>query len=346
MPDKRLIYIDATTGGRGDLWMRFIGAYAFAGLKPDVEIHLLIPDFILKLAEQIFGDRLVFHTSDEEKKFNLSYSTLGIRHLTKELMKGKRFISPFQRINIKDKKKKQLKDYVNLFIFNILDSLNLVSVPPYRWSRTYHGFMELVAIRQLRGVSYDEFNAQVRKDYPLTESRLNMDIPVSPELVIPADIKDKILIFPSGTSKQFMPPDWAAIHYPDAYYAIFHLEWEVDRFTKHGLKVVPYYVEPGDIVALSREAKWTICTDSFPSHLIQSTHARASTLITEVEKSRVINPGFKGIVVDSVVTCHPCVRTGRMLPCTSGFMECANWKSSIYAENIMRSISDDFNSIK
>jgi hypothetical protein len=337
MPDKKPIYIDATTGGRGDLWMRFIGAYAFAGLKPDVEIHLLIPEFTLTLAVQIFGDRLVFHVSDEEKKFNLSYSTLGIRHLIKELVKGKRFISPFQRINIKDKKKKQLKDYVNLFIFNVLDATNLVNVPPYKWSRTYHGFMELVALRQLRNISYDAFNEQVKKDYDVIQERLNMDIPVSPELVIPADIKDKVVIFPSGTSKQFMPPEWAAIHYPDAYFALFHDDWEVARFTKAGLKIIPYYKEPGDIIVISREAKWTICTDSFPSHLIQTTHARATTLITEVEKSRVINPGFRGVVVDSVVTCHPCVRTGRVLPCTSGFMECANWKSNIYTENILKS---------
>jgi hypothetical protein len=339
---KQQLYIDATTGGRGDIWMRFIGAYAFAGLKPDIEIHLLVPEFIHQLASQIFGDKVQMHITDDEKKFNLSYSTLGFRHLFTELLKGKRFISPFQRINIKDKKQKQPKDYLNLFIFNTLDRLNLVNVPPSKWSRTYHGYMELVPLRPFRHVTYEQFSEQVRRDYPVIQSRLNGDIPVSPEFVIPDDLKNHNVIFPSGTSKQFMPPEWASIHYPNAYYAIFHRDMEVEQFEALGLKVVPYYKEPGDIVMLSRHAKWTICTDSFPSHLIQSTTDRCTTLITEVEKSRVINPGFKGQVVDSEVSCHPCVRTGRGLPCQAGAMDCNNWRNEIYTKNILSSTSGTY----
>jgi len=336
--EKQKILVNSSTGGRGDIWMRLVGFYAIAGLKPTLEIHILIPQFLRQLASVTFGDRLVIMNDEEGKKAKLSYTALGIRHLIKGLLKGERYICSFQRTVIQDKKKKQLKDYINILIFKIADLFGLILVPPVKWTKTFHGFLEIVAIKAIRDIDYETFKVQVDKDYPFIYSRLNGKIPLSPELTIPNDLKDHVIIFPTGSSKQFVPLPWAIENFPNAYYAFFHADKDLKRFSENGLKTVAFYKEAGDIIALAKEAKWTISSDSFQSHVLQSCHDKTTIAITEVSKSRVINPSFKGKVVDSVVACHPCLHSSGSLYCPAGFTECQNWHEKVYTDNLIHSV--------
>jgi hypothetical protein len=334
------LLVNSATGGRGDIWMRLVGFYAIAGLKPELDIRILIPSFLRPLAQLAFGDRLTIMDDEEGKEAKLSYTALGIRHLLKGLLKGERYICSFQRTVIEDKKKKQLKDYVNILIFKIADSLNLIKVPALKWSKTFHGFLEIVAIKEIRKVDYETFKQEVEKDYPIIYERLNGKIPVSPELTIPVDLKDNVIIFPTGSSKQFVPLPWALANFPNAYYAFFHADKDLKRFSDSGLKTVAFYKEAGDIIALAKQAKWTISSDSFQSHVLQSCHEKTTIAITEVIKSRVINPSFKGKVVDSVVECHPCLHSSGSLYCPAGFTECQNWHQKIYTDNLVVSVEE------
>lgn len=337
MSAKKPLHVDASTGGRGDIWMRLLGFYTLAGIRPDLDIHILVPEFLRPLAKITWGDRL--HIADAKTpQMKYSYSTLGIKDLIPGILKGEKYIEPFHKNVIQDKKKKQLKDYINLFIFDVLDLFGIVNVPPADISKTYHGYLEVVSIKFLRNISWETYSKQVNKDYPEILKRLNGDIPLSPELKIPDDVSENIVVFPNGTSRQFVPVEWAKTNLPNAYYALFHKDNEVKEFTDAGLKVIPYYKEPGDIIAIAKNAKWNVSTDSFPSHLLQTANEKTSVCITEVSMSRVISPGFKGKVIDSEVPCHPCVHLTRNVPCAAGYMECLNWKNATYTKNLLNSI--------
>lgn len=331
------LFIDSTVGGRGDLWMRLVGFYAMSALKPDIKIHLLIPAFIKPLANIVFGDRLIFEES-KPKEMKLTYNALGIRSLIPGFLKGERYISPFQRAILAERKNKGFKESLNLFLFECAETLNLVHMPLSKYKQSYHGYLETAALKPLKDISLEVFSEQVNKDYPIIYDRLNGNIPLSPELKVPDDISENIVFFANGNSRQFVPLWWAKENFPNAYYAIFHLETEYELFKSNGMKVIPYYKETGDIVAIAKNAKWVICTDSFSSHVLQSANKNCTSLITEVVPSRVISPAFKGVVVDNEVACHPCLHSNRAVPCEAGHFECLNWKNERYTQNIKNSI--------
>jgi hypothetical protein len=259
----------------------------------------------------------------------------------KGISKGKRYISPYQRSVINDKKNKQFKDSINILLFTIADFFGVVQVPSLKWITVYQGYLDVIGIKKLRKISYEQYIAQLQSDYELIYTKLNSNIPVSSELQFPGDLKEKIVIFPTGTSRQFIPVWWAKENLPDAYYAFFYKDKEADMFKAAGLKIVYFYKEPGDIIALSHCAKWTISTDSFPSHLLQSASNKCSITITEVLRSRIISPVFKGQVIDAQVNCHPCLHLDRKNHpyCAAGYTECLNWKNKVYTENIINSIT-------
>ena len=229
----------------------------------------------------------------------------------------------------------------NYLIFKISDALGFIQVPPVKWMTCYQGFLEIKAIKRFRNIGYDEFKDQMKKDAAHIKSLLESNIPVSPELTIPADLKSSVIIFPTGTSRQFVPLKWAVDNMPEAYYSFFHKDESLIEFKNAGLKIVPFYKEPGDIITLSKNAGWTITTDSFPSHLLQSFTNRCAVTITEVLKSRIISPGFEGIVIDAVAPCHPCLHLDRKTHklCSAGFEECINWQSLIYTQAIKESVN-------
>lgn len=338
--NKKKLFVDSSTGGNGDIWMRLVSFYAVSALVPDLKLHLLIPPFLRNLARFTFGDRLVIVENEDFSGQRLKYTTLGLKDLVTGIIKGDRYISPYQRAVIHDKKKRQLKDLVNISLFNVCNYFGWVNIPDWKWIETYQGYLEISGIKGLKQVGYEDYLSQLQKDYNQIFIRLNTEIPISKELRLPEDFGENIVVFPTGTSRQFVPVSWAKEHLPNAYFAFFFKDKDAEVFQRHGLKTVLFFHEPGDIIFLSRNAKWTVSTDSFPSHLLQYSSKKCTVTITEVLKSRIISPVFKGKVIDSEVACHPCLHLDRKNHphCMAGFSECQNWANFSYTQNLLNSI--------
>lgn len=334
-----MITIDSTKGGNGDVWMRLVSFYAFAKLMPELQFRICVPTFLHTLSEFTFGDRLTI-VSNFQGKADLTYTNLGIKDLIKPILSGYRFISPYQRAVIKDKKKKELKDVINTVVFDVADFLGLVQVPDSKYITDYQGYLDVIGIKKLRPIGYDRYVAQLFEDYPSLVEKQKTGLPISPELSIPADLQDSVVVFPTGTSRQFVPLWWAVKYMPDAYYAFFAKDADLLEFQNAGLKVIPFYKEAGDIIKLAQVAKWTVSTDSFPSHLLQYATANCTLVLTEVLKSRIVTPVFKGKVVDSLAPCHPCLHMARNLHplCSAGYTECLNWKNPAYTDGVISSL--------
>ena len=334
--------IDSTKGGNGDVWMRLVSFYAFAKLITELQLRVCVPGFLRGLSEFTFGDRLTI-ISDLQEKADLTYTNLGIKDLIKPILLGHRFISPYQRAVIRDKKKKELKDSINTIVFNLADLIGVVQVPDAKYITNYQGYLDVIGIKKFRGISYERYLKQLAADYPILVQKQQTDLPISPELNIPADLSENVIVYPTGTSRQFIPLWWAVKNMPDAYYAFFNKDPDLIAFEKAGLKVIPFYKEPGDIIRLAQEARWTVSTDSFPSHLLQYATANCTLVLTEVLKSRIVTPVFKGKVVDSLAPCHPCLHMARNLHplCSAGYTECLNWKNPAYTNGIVESLIVD-----
>ena len=333
-----MITIDSTKGGNGDVWMRLVSFYAIAKLLPKLQFRICVPAFLHGLSEFTFGDRLTI-VSDFHGRADLTYTNLGIKDLIKPILSGHRFISPYQRAVIKDKKKKELKDVINTVIFDLADYLGFIHVPNAKYITFYQGYLDLIGIKMLRHVSYELYVQQLFADYPLLVEKQRSGLPISPELEIPVDLTENVLVYPTGTSRQFIPLWWAVKHMPDAYYAFFIKDPDLTTFKNAGLKVVAFFKEPGDIIRLAQVARWTISTDSFPSHLLQYATSNCTLVLTEVLKSRIVTPVFAGKVVDSKAPCHPCLHMARKIHplCSAGYTECLNWKNPIYTTDIVES---------
>ncbi|MCH6234035.1 hypothetical protein [Cognataquiflexum rubidum] len=331
--------IDSRNGGNGDVWMRLVGFYVIAALKPEIKIRILIPAFLRNLAKHTFSDRLEILNDEQECESPLIYTSLGFKDLFIGIVKGEKYISPYQRSVIIDKKKRQFKDVVNIILFNLSDYAGWIQVPAWSSIKLYQGYLDIIGVKKIREIDYEQFVTQLESDSERLYSKLNSNLPISPELTIPKDLEQNVVIFPTGTSRQFIPVNWAVKNFPDAYFAFFYRDPDAELFQKNGLKIVFFYKEPGDIIFLSQKAKWTISTDSFPSHLLQYSSNKCSITITEVLKSRIISPVFKGKVIDAEVSCHPCLHLDRKNhpKCAAGYEECLNWKNNTYTNNLKAS---------
>jgi hypothetical protein len=336
----KMTTIDSTKGGNGDVWMRLVSFYAFAKLMPELHFKICVPAFLHGLSEFTFGDRLTI-VSNFKGKADLTYTNLGIKDLIKPILSGHRFISPYQKAVIKDKKKKEFKDLINTVIFGFADFLGLVQVPNAKYITYYQGYLDVIGIKKLRLVSYERYIQQLSEDYPLLVAKQVSGLPISPELEIPLDLSENIVVFPTGTSRQFIPLWWAVKHMSDAYYAFFIKDPDLIAFKNAGLKVIPFFKEPGDIIRLAQLARWTVSTDSFPSHLLQYATSNCTLVLTEVLRSRIVTPVFGGKVVDSLAPCHPCLHMARNIHphCSAGYTECLNWKNPVYTSGIVESFN-------
>jgi hypothetical protein len=335
---ETFLTIDSTKGGNGDLWMRLVSFYAAAELLPELNLRICLPKYLGRLAEYGFGDRLNI-TTDQSIKADLTYTNLGIRHLAKPILNGKRFVSPYQRVVINDKKKEPVKDLINTTIFNLANQLGFVQIPDSKWMFSYQGYLDVIGIKALKKMSYEDYSAQLLRDYPQLLARFRGAVPGSEKLVIPENLNTSTLFFPNGTGRQFVPLWWAVVNMPDAYYAFFQNDKYGDAFEKSGLNVIRFH-EPGDIIRLGRVARWSISTDSFPSHLLQSSVSRCTIVMTENVKSRIISPSFRGPVVEAEASCYPCLHMARDIHplCAAGHKECINWQKSSYTANILNSV--------
>src|SRR4051794_18417869 len=111
---KEKLFINSLDGGNGDIWMRLVSFYAVTALLPSIEIRITIPEFLKKLANHTFSDRLVIADITKNQKSELSYTSLGLRGLFEGIIRGKKYIAPYHRAVIHDKKKIEFKDFVNI----------------------------------------------------------------------------------------------------------------------------------------------------------------------------------------------------------------------------------------
>ncbi len=329
--------IDSTKGGNGDLWMRLVSFYAVAKLLPQVSIELLISPFLERLAVHAFGDRIKFNNGNQPF---IHYTNLGIRDLIVPILKGTKFTSPYQRSVIRDKKKHTLKDVINAQIFTAADWLGVIQSPHKKWIDRYQGYLDIIGIKKFQNLSYESYLQQLHTDYPIIYNRLQNNFPISPELTIPENFEKQVVVFPTGTGRQFIPLWWAKQYLPYAYYAFFVKDKDAGAFTESGLNVVYFYKEPGDIIKLSHSAKWTVTTDSFPSHVLQTASYKCTAMLTELAESRVVSPAYKGKIVRAVAPCYPCLHLDRTNhpTCAAGFFECLNWRSAKYSNDVVNSI--------
>lgn len=332
--------VDVSNGGNGDMWMRLVSCYAMAELLPSLDIGLFVPGFMRGLARHCFGSRLTL--VEDPSECNIQFTSLGLRDMMDGFRAGKSFVAPYHRSVILDRGERTWKDRLNIALHNLGKTAGRIHLPPWECVNDYQGYMDIAGISAFANVSYPAYLTQLRKDYPVHRERLAEGVvPTSPELELPADLADNIVVFPNGTSRQFIPVWWATEHLPEAYYAFFHRDDYAEEFLAAGLKVVYYYKEPGDIVALSHAARWTVSTDSFSSHLLQFGTERTTITITEVLATRIIAPIFKGKIINAVASCHPCLKMERNAhkTCMTGHVDCLNWQNDRYTSNIMNSIA-------
>jgi len=263
-----------------------------------------------------------------------------LRDLISPVLRGRRFASPYGRVVIHDSKRRNLKDRLNMIALAAGDKARVVFSPPWFSLNHYQGYAEVVVIPALRDISPAEFNAGLARDYMEIRGRL-WDAPRSPEFKPPSGLEQKILIFPTGTSRQFVPLEWARANLPEAVFAFFHKDPDLELWRKAGMEVVAFYSEPGDMLSLSAVARATASTDSFPSHFLQYCAPRLVVMLTELERHRVVSPAFDGQVVPSLAPCHPCLHMERKrFPlCQAGHPACLNWQSPQYASLLKRALA-------
>jgi hypothetical protein len=328
--------LDLRGGGLGDMWMRLVGFHAAAGVRSNLLFHVAVTRKIESFAMQVFGDRLQFVSTVESSA--IVYSTRGLRHLFFDALRGTRFASPYGRSVIKDWNRWRFRDRLNSFFYFLSDIVGIVYSPPWSSFKSYQGYSEVVLIPSLRDISINEFNFRIIQDHRLISERVSSIASKSlPEKF--QHLKGRIVVFPSGTGRQFVPVEWAQSNLPNAIYAFHQEDPEHEKWLSAGLQTT-LYKSPEEIAALGLISRVAVSTDSFPSHVLQYSGCKLVILITGTAKYRVVSPAFKGRVVDAVASCHPCphLARGSFHRCMAGHEVCVNWNSPQYTTRIMNAI--------
>lgn len=335
---SRFLDLDIRVGGLGDIWMRLVSFYAVAKLRPDIRIRLLLPDKLRRVARHGFGDGLEI-LDELPVSGRIVYAVRGLRDLIPTAISGLRYASPYGRVVIHDRKIRSFKDQLNATAYTVSDWLGLVYSPPWGSFQYYQGYSEVVTLPVFRPIEIDHFVEALRAIGPILRERLQA-APCSEGFEVPSYIGDRAVIFPTGTGYQFIPLEWARLHLPDAVYAFFHRDPEMEKWREAGLSVVPFKTEPGDMIALALRAKVAASTDSFASHVLQSVTDKSVVMLTELPHHRIVSPIFAGQVVPSLAACHPCLHRERSSfpTCSSGHAACLNWNSPDYAWRIKQAL--------
>jgi hypothetical protein len=199
----------------------------------------------------------------------------------------------------------------------------------------YQGYSEIVLIPSLRNISPEEFNRQVAADAPHISHRI---AGLARESAAPGSsmVAGRVVVFPTGSGRQFIPLEWARENLPNAVFALHERDPDLQLWHGADLAVIVYST-PEQIAALGLMARVALTTDSFPSHVLQYSGAEVVVLITGTARFRVVAPGFRGQVVDAVAPCHPCPHLERrgFPKCKEGHEVCLNWELRTYTSKIM-----------
>ncbi len=335
---KTTITLDLRIGGLGDNWMRLIGFYVAAALRPEYRLRLVLPGKLVRVGRHAFADRLDIVEGDHPGA--ITFVVRGLRDLLKPALGGSRFASPYGRVVIHDWNRWTVKDRLNSFALALTDAAGLVHSPPWSSLDHYQGYSEVVTIPALRGITAEEFKTRLALDYADIKERL-LSAPRSAEFTLPGDLADQTVIFPTGTGYQFIPLEWAKAQLPEAVYAFFYRDPDLMRWREAGLRTVQFYTEPGDMIALANAARVSASTDSFPSHFLQYCAPRFVVMLTELPRHRVVSPAFAGPVIPSLAPCYPCphLERGAFPRCKAGHAACRNWDSPDYASRIHKALA-------
>ena len=330
--------VDLRAGGLGDVWMRLAGFHAAAALRPGLRVSAAVPDVLYDIASAGFGGRLEVATEAEAGA--VTYSVRGLRDLLPSALRGRRWAAPYGRVVIRDWNRWRVRDRLNSLAYAGADFCGLVHSPPWDSLAWYQGYSEIVLLPSLRMIKPEEFNCQVAADLPDISRRVARHAAACP-VPGPESVDGRVVVFPTGSARQFIPLEWAKAHLGDAVFALHESEPDPGKWRDAGLAVV-IYSTPAQIAALGRRARIALTTDSFPSHVLQYAGAEVVVLITEAARHRVVSPGFTGHVVDAVAPCHPCPHLERRAAprCKEGHEVCLNWASPVYAAGIREAVAE------
>ena len=288
--------IDFKNTGLGDAWMRFMALSTLSRIRPK-ERHVVYPPAVLvPLSRRLFEG---FFDVAESGPADIVMSHLGLRHLLPGMLKGKRYYSPFYWILRETRGKMTVKDKINDLGFFVAIATTRLSRPSRQYAREYQGFMEMQGLRPFRDVTLEEFLSEAQKDFDVIHARAH-------EAFGREDSRHRTVVFPSGSSHQTMPPEFAVKVFPQADFA-FHEKDDFSKdFERAGLNVIRFGNPPEQICELIASASTVFCTDSFPSHLAQMWKDKAVVMLTEMKARITFHPCFPASrVVESRAECNP-----------------------------------------
>jgi hypothetical protein len=321
--------------GLGDAWMRMMALMTLARLSPR-ERHVVYPPKVLvPLARRVFEGSF---DVEYDGRADIEMRHHGLRHLLPGMLAGKKYYSPFYWILRETRTQNTVKDKINDFAFQLAVMTTRLSRPSRRYVFEYQGFMEMQGLRPFRDVGLEEYSREAQKDLDALNARVSAMFPMgSPNR--------RIVVFPSGSSHQIMPPTVAARLLPSADYAFHEKDEYSQEFIAAGLSVVRFSTPPEEICELIAPASAVVCTDSFPSHLAQMWKNKTTVALTHMKTGTTIHPGFPSLqVLHSRAECNPCrnnARTGPDHRCQAGRMFCATWENLEYLAQLSKVGSTD-----
>jgi hypothetical protein len=319
--------IDSRIGGLGDVWMRLLALYTVSGLVPDRHT-LIVPASLFPIAGKLFSDRIEIVREGEA---DVAYTHYGLRHLLGGMMHGVKYVHPFHWILHETKAARTLKTTINEIAIGIAARSGHLLLPSRNLVWEYQGFMELSALKPFADITVKQFEAASEPDLLSLSNNLQKFIPSG------GIHSGEVVVFPSGTAHQIMPPHFARSYLPSAVFA-FHARDNFARdYEAMGLRVVNF-TSPEEMLALGRNADSVVCTDSFPSHLWQTWRTRVVVVLSQQTAKQVVHPGFaRSQVVDSTAPCVKCRSRVRLHPkdtCDAGKVFCKTWTDLNFSRSL------------
>lgn len=323
-----MILIDARSGRLGDCLMRMVGLYA-AATYHDVPLEVVPHSSLELIARRIFNRRITV-VSNLDRPADYTFSSLGLRRIFPLGFGRSAVAAPYHRTVLWGIHKSSPYTCLKSVALTVLDRFGMVLSPPNSLREAYHGFAEACCLKNLRVSEPDKLNVVCRSIWPELQSNLQSKIN--------GTLDSRVAVFPSGTSQQFMPAAWAAKWLPNANFYFHDSDQRRRTFESAGLQI-KIFCSPEDIVRIGQASRWTITTDSFPSHVLQIATNRLTVCLTRERATRVVAPGFGGVVVHSSAACSPCAGpTSDPERCRVGLVECSSWGNTNYSRKVLDSI--------
>jgi hypothetical protein len=323
--------LDSTVGGLGDVWMRLTALHSLSALVSGRKIQLRIPKSLVNVAQHVWPDR--FLSTSDPLPGAIEITHLGLRHLLPRLLTGHQFLNPFYQILRADRKSRTPKHLLNEVLIQGANALGVMHVPTAASVECYQGYHEFSAVPEFRAVPYPSFLEQVTKDFPITRARMRKLWPTE------SPATWRVLVLPSGTGHQIMPPDWARTHLSDATFAFFKSDTYKNEFLEQGLQVAEFGSVEG-LLKLAAQAQVAVVTDSFPSHPLQAYSAATVVALSQQPRLRIVHPAFDGRIIHSKAECTPCANLARGAgPCAAGLQFCTTWSHKFYTRELLASLA-------